>query len=273
MSGRNIALMAIAIAANTFGQPAAAGADPETVLMRVGAETITLADVDAFAQFQEENPRATVDVVDGRADPATFCVNRWTDILLVAAEGAQDRLDAQSGYPSHAPTLVRAEWLWRAERDRIRSGITPKQVNAYYQKHADEFAQVELHTVAVRLGGAAKARAAEIRKSMEGRVPYSALVARFAEAEDVVFGTKVVSRGELPSEMEQRLFAAKQGEILEAHERQGIALLQIANRMTAPVKSVESQIKDAIADEKLRAFASELKRSQQVWINPEFAMQ
>ncbi len=230
--------------------------NPEVVAV-VGEEEITIGDLDAaLAKLPYNQKKLYESSPDRKASYLDALVNQR--VLSSEAEkmGIDKREDILQRTESYKRQLV-----GQALAQEILSGIdvSDDELRKYYEKNGKEFEKVKVTSLIVRKG-ADGAAASEKAESLAGRAkagePWENLL---AEADDSK--SEDIQRGFFPSEIENEIFAAKEGEIsgpLEVGNEFYIIKLDKGPE-PVPFGEVSRKIEAAVVNEKVLEYVEGLR--------------
>lgn len=230
--------------------------NPEVVAV-VGEEEITIGDLDAaLAKLPYNQKKLYESSPDRKASYLDALINQR--VLSSEAEkiGIDKREDILQRTESYKRQLV-----GQALAQEILSGIdvSDDELRKYYEKNGKEFEKVKVTSLIVRKG-ADGAAASEKAESLAGRAkagePWENLL---AEADDSK--SEDIQRGFFPSEIENEIFAAKEGEIsgpLEVGNEFYIIKLDKGPE-PVPFGEVSRKIEAAVVNEKVLEYVEGLR--------------
>ena len=230
--------------------------NPEVVAV-VGEEEITIGDLDAaLAKLPYNQKKLYESSPDRKASYLDALINQR--VLSSEAEkmGIDKREDILQRTESYKRQLV-----GQALAQEILNGIdvSDDELRKYYEKNGKEFEKVKVTSLIVRKG-ADGAAASEKAESLAGRAkagePWENLL---AEADDSK--SEDIQRGFFPPEIENEIFAAKEGEIsgpLEVGNEFYIIKLDKGPE-PVPFGEVSRKIEAAVVNEKVLEYVEGLR--------------
>lgn len=255
---------------------------PDKVVIKVGDQQVTAGDIDFVVGTLNPQDQKTLSA-EGKGSLAA----RYIDILVLEEQALRDHLDGTPEF-HRAENMERAQLLAQAEYQKLatETQVTPEEINQYYTSHANEFDQVDVRQVAIRVKPAgakadtpgmsladAKARAEEIRKALATPGADAQKIEKQYAVPNLVFITpsRTFERAQLPGELADQIFKLKDGEISETKETpQSVYFVQALKHVHADVKEVTPNIEGTLRQEKLNAAMNTLKNKTTVWSDQEY---
>jgi hypothetical protein len=266
----------------TPATPAATTEDPKKVVMKVGTQSFTEADLDFLVGSLSPQLQKAV-AVQGKKPLG----DQYAVMAALSEQAEKDRLDASSDFREEL-ALHRLQALAQAEYRKMSGEIkvTPEEINQYYAGHSTEFDQAQVREVVIRKKaddakeGApglsatdAHSRADEIRKALTAGTDPKKVVEQFAVENNVQIDAepRVVKRGELIAALDQAAFSLKDGAFSDPFENaQALAFLQVVGHTRQDLKDVSEDIENTLHDQKLQAAVEDLKTKANVWMDEQY---
>ncbi len=230
--------------------------NPEVVAV-VGEEEITIGDLDAaLAKLPYNQKKLYESSPDRKAAYLDALVNQ----RVLSSEAEKMGIDRREDILQRTESYKR-QLVGQALAQEILSGIdvSDDELRKYYEKNGKEFEKVKVTSLIVRKG-ADGAAASEKAESLAGRAkagePWENLL---AEADDSK--SEDIQRGFFPSEIENEIFAAKEGEIsgpLEVGNEFYIIKLDKGPE-PVPFGEVSRKIEAAVVNEKVLEYVEGLR--------------
>ncbi|MGD9652811.1 MAG: peptidylprolyl isomerase [Candidatus Dadabacteria bacterium] len=230
--------------------------NPEVVAV-VGEEEITIGDLDAaLAKLPYNQKKLYESSPDRKASYLDALINQ----RVLSSEAEKMGIDRREDILQRTESYKR-QLVGQALAQEILSGIevSDDELRNYYEKNGNEFEKVKVTSLIVRKGadGAAASKKAE---SLAGRAkagePWENLA---AEADDSK--SEDIQRGFFPPEIENEIFAAKEGEIsgpLEVGNEFYIIKLDKGPE-PVPFDEVSRKIEAAVVNEKVLEYVEGLR--------------
>ncbi len=259
-----------------------AEADPKKVVMKVGSQSFTEADLDFLVSSLNPQLQKAVAVQGKKPLGEQYAV-----MAALSQQAEKDSLDASAAIRA-ALALQRLQALAQAEYQKMSGEIkvTPDEINQYYTGHASEFEQAQVREVVIRkkaddakdgalgLSAAdAHAKAEEIRKALTAGTDAKKVAEQFTKENIVQIDAepRVVKRGELVPALDEAAFALKEGALSDPFENaQALAFLQVVGRTHQDLKDVSENISGSLHDQKLQAAVEDLKKKTTIWMDDQY---
>lgn len=230
--------------------------NPEVVAV-VGEEEITIGDLDAALAKLPYNQKK---LYESSADRKASYLDALVNQRVLSSEAEKMGIDKREDILQRTESYKR-QLVGQALAQEILSGIdvSDDELRKYYEKNGKEFEKVKVTSLIVRKG-ADGAAASEKAESLAGRAkagePWENLL---AEADDSK--SEDIQRGFFPSEIENEIFAAKEGEIsgpLEVGNEFYIIKLDKGPE-PVPFGEVSRKIEAAVVNEKVLEYVEGLR--------------
>ncbi|MBI4227618.1 MAG: peptidylprolyl isomerase [Candidatus Omnitrophica bacterium] len=149
---------------------------------------------------------------------------------------------------------------------RSRIAVSPSEITAYYERHLDQFQGAEAVRVSnllIRVGDGvddrqAKAKAEALRQAIHNGADFAETARRESQGPAAAEGGMIgwVERGRLMPEIEQAVFALAPGQLSPVvRSALGYHVFRLEERravQTKPLADVQSQIRDALSQERFQ---------------------
>lgn len=261
--------------------PSTPSASPEKVILKVGDEQITQADLDFL--IKGNNPQMSqAPNAQGRRSIG----ERYALMLLLTQEARKGHLDSSPDLRRRM-AFGQVQLLAQAEYEAItrQATTTPDEVSQYFSAHPEEFEETQVRQVAVRKKpeGAkegtpglsaqeARARAESLRSALAGGTDPKE-VAKGTNPAEVSMDKepRTVRRGQLPAVLDKAVFQLKEGEVSEILETpQNVIFLQIVGHHRPELKDATARIENSLRQKKIQAQLDELKKKAAIWMDDQY---
>ncbi|MBZ5564417.1 MAG: peptidylprolyl isomerase [Acidobacteriia bacterium] len=257
-------------------------ASSDKVVLKVGSEQITQADLDFV--ISTLNPQAQQSLAQqGRRTLG----DQYAMMVLLSQVGLSHHLDAAPGFQREL-ALQKRQALAQAEyRELLRQAApSTEEVNQYFSSHQSEFEEAQIREAIVmkkQAGGKddtpglpaeeAKAKADAIRKALVAGTDAAKVGEQFNAPNMVRIDPepRAVRRGNLRPEMEKAAFELKPGEVSEVFDLpQALVILQVVGRHAPELKAATPQIENSLRQQKVEAALANLKKSTNIWLDESY---
>ncbi len=262
--------------------PASPADDSKKVVMKVGTQSFTQADMEYLISSLSPQIQKAVALQGKKPLGEQYAV-----MAALSQQAEKDRLDASAALQEQL-ALQRLQALAQAEYQKMSEEIkvSPEEINAYYTGHPTEFEEAQVREVVIRkkAEGAkedapglsntdAHSRADEIRKALTAGTDPKKVAEQFA-VENVVqidAEPRSVKRGELIATLDQAAFNLKEGAFSDPFESpQALAFLQVVRRRRQDLKDVSENIGNTLHDQKLQTAVDDLKKKTTIWMDDQY---
>jgi len=240
---------------------AAAAPDPSSVVVKVGNETITEADI-GFAAEDLGQDLANVPPQQRRA----FLVAVLIDMKVMAEAARKAELDKTDIFKRRLAYLEDRSLRRAYFADKIGAAITDDAVQAAYKKFVDNFVPQE-EVRARHILVSTKEDAEAVKKAIEGGKPFEMAALENSQDSTAQNGGDLgyFSRGMMVKPFEDAAFALKVGEISDPVQTQfGWHIIKLEDkRMSSPppLEQVKSQIQQQVMIDAFTAEMDKLKKN------------
>ncbi len=273
---------AAATAAATVKTPAKPAEGPDTVVLKVGNESATKADIEYL--ISNLNPRLQGVVAREGRKPLG---DQYALMMVLSQVAAGDHLDATPDFKRHM-AFQRMQALAQAEYEKISEAIkvSPEEINQYYTSHAADFDRAQVREFVIRKKAAdapasapglapteAHARADAIRKAIAAGTDIKQVAEKFSTPNVVMIDSEVrsIRRGQLIPALDKAAFELPNGQLSEPYETdQALAFVQVLGHKRADLKDVSEDIENSLRSEKLQAAVDSLKSKANIWMDEEY---
>lgn len=260
---------------------------PNQVVLKVGDQQVTADDLDFIIRSLNAQEQRNL---QSQPNAKETLGNNYAITLVLEQQALRDHLD-QSPDIRRQEALERTQRLAQAEYEKLANETTVSgtEVIKYFSDHPKDFEQVEVREVGIRTKPAtakpgdpgltdaeAKTRAGEIRKALAAPGADPKKVAKDFTVANVVYvdpNTRSFQRGQLPAEIDSKLFAAKDGDITDPlnTQQQSIVFFQVIKQAHEPqVKDVQANIESMLKQQKLKTAVEALKSKTTIWLSPDY---
>jgi peptidyl-prolyl cis-trans isomerase C len=268
--------------APTPEKPAAASESPEKVVMKVGTQNYTVADIDFLIGSLSPQLQAAVTRQGKKPLGDQFAL-----MAVLSQQAEKDHLDGTEDFREEM-ALHRLQALAQAEYRKMAEGIkvSPEEISQYYTTHTSEFEEAQVREIIIRkkADGAQKdapgmtaadahARADEIRKALAAGTDPKKVADQYKVEDTVIFDAepRTIKRGQLIAALDKAAFELKDGGISEPFENaQALAFLQVLSHKQQDLKEVSDDIENTLHEQKLQAAVDELKKNSNVWMDDQY---
>lgn len=265
--------------------PVAPSVPPDTVVITIGDEKITAADVDRLIDTIPEQYRARIRAA-GRRQFADNIVN----LKVMAQEARRRKLDETPAYKAQLELQSQqllAQQLYQNLQTTTK--VDEAAAQKYYDEHKGEYIQVKARHILIRVKGSpvplrkdqkeltdeeALAKAQDIRKKLLDGGDFDALAK--AESDDVGSGVKggdlgTFGHGRMVPAFEQVAFTIPVGQLSEPVKSQfGYHIIKVESRQDKTFVEVRAEIDKKLEAEVVRKTIDDLKASAHVVLNPDY---
>lgn len=256
-----------------------ATASPEKVVMKVGNEQITQADLDFVISTLNPQAQQTLSQQGRRS-----LGDQYALMVLLSQEGMSQHLDATPAFQREL-ALQRRQALAQAEyRELLRkSGPSPEEIGQYFSSHQSEFEEAQVREAIVMkkqpgskgdvpglLPEEAKTKADAIRKALAAGTDTKKVGDEFNVPNVIRIDPEPrnVRRDSMRPEMAKAAFELKPGEVSDVFDLpQALVILQIVGRRPPELKEVSGQIENKLRQQKVEATLASLKKSANIWLD------
>ena len=256
---------------------------PGTVVLKVGDEKITAADMQAFIKSMPPQVQRMMATQVPRSMGEKYAMT-----LALSQKAASDHLD-QDPEIIQRLKFQKQQILAQAEFKKLADDIkvTPDDISEYFNAHKADFEQVEVRRITVRKKPAdakadvpglseaeARARAEEIRTALAGGADPAKLAATYKTPLGVMnieVTPRTVSRDTPQGDREKDIFDLKDGEVSEITENpQSFSFTQVVKHHDAQLADATKKIESKLRKEKIEAAVDGLKSASNIWLDPDF---
>jgi len=256
---------------------------PDTVVLKVGDEKITAAEMQTFIKSMPPQIQRTMATQVPRNVGEKYAMT-----LALSQKAASDHLDQD---PEIVQRLMfqKQQVLAQAEYKKLVGDIqvTPDEISAYFNAHKADFDQVEIRQITVRKKSAdaepgvpglseteARAKAEEIRTALAGGADPAKLAATYKTppgAVDIEVTPRTVSRDTPQGDRGKDIFDLKDGEVSEIMENsQSFSFTQVVKHHDAQLADATRKIESMLHKEKIEAAVDSLKSASNTWLDPDY---
>jgi hypothetical protein len=256
---------------------------PDTVVLKVGDEKITAADMQTFIKSLPPQIQRMVATQVPRGVGEKYAMT-----LALSQKAVSDHLDQDTEIIQRLK-FQKQEILARAEFKKLTDDIkiTPEDISAYFNAHKTDFERVEVRQISVHKKPAdakpgvpglseaeARARTEEVRTALAGGADPARLAATYNTPPGVVnieVTPRTVSRDTQQGDREKDIFDLKDGEVSEIMENpQSFYFTQVVKHQDAQLADATKKIESMLRKEKLDAAIDSLKSASNIWLDPDY---
>ena len=258
---------------------AAQSSSPDKIVLRVGDDSVTQGEVDAFIQGISPQAQKTL-ATQGRRSLG----DEYALMLVLSQDALRHHLDSTPAFQQMLALRRRQVLATTAYQEIMRqSAVTPEEIGKYFAAHQSEFEEVRIHQVVIRkkpegakegipglTAEEAKTRAEEIRKALSSGDDPKKVAEQFQVANVVRVDAEpsAVRRGTLRADMEKTVFELKDGQVSEVFDlTQSLVFFKVASHKLVELKDVSSQIENNLRQQKVNSAVDELKKNAKVWLD------
>ncbi|HVN05286.1 MAG TPA: peptidylprolyl isomerase [Bryobacteraceae bacterium] len=264
--------------------PNAKSVPPDTVVLTIGDEKMTAADIGRFIDALPEQYRARI-----RANLRQFADN-IVNLKVMAQEAKRRKLDETPAFKAQVEFQTE-ELLARELSQNLQTTTKVDEATAqkYYEQHKGEYVEVKASHILIREKGSpvplrkdekdltdaeALAKAQEIRKKIADGADF-ATVAK-AESDDVGSGAKggdlgTFGHGRMVPDFEKAAFTIPVGELSQPVKSPlGYHIIKVESRQEKTFSEVRPEIERRLASDAVRKEVESLKESAHVVMNPDY---
>lgn len=255
------------------------GTDPGKVVLKVGNEQVTEADVNSLLgslspQAREQVERAGKHVVG----------EQYATMLVLSQAASSKHLDSSPEF-KRAIQRERDQMLAQLEYQNLAKNAqaSPAEISQFYSTHEQEFEQAQVHEVAVLKktdasshglsATAAQAKATAIRKALASGEDISKVAHEFNSPNEVIVRTDSQTIPNSPSlpEFAKAAFQMKPGALSEINDRpDALIFYQVVGHSKQSLEDATPEITEAIQKQKIDAAIANLKKQTPVWMDSSF---
>jgi peptidyl-prolyl cis-trans isomerase C len=260
----------------------AAKVPPETVVLTIGDDKITAADMDHLLEAVPEQYRAQMRSPAGRRQFA----DRLILIRVMAQEGHKLKLEDTPAYKTGAEQVLAQQYYQHLS---TTTKVDEAAAHKYYDEHKSDYLQVKARHILIRFKGSsvplkkdekdlteeeALAKAKEIRQKLAGGADF-ATVAK-AESDDAGSGAAggdlgTFGHGKMVPAFEEVAFKIPVGELSEPVKSQfGYHIIKIESRQEKTFVEVRPEIEKRLDGELVKKTMDDLKAATPVVMNPDY---
>jgi len=262
--------------------PATPAATPDKVVLKVGEEQFTQADVDFLIGNLNPQAQRTL-ATQGRRSLG----EQYAAMVLLSQQALSHHLDTTPTYLRQL-AIQRRQLLAQAAYDELQrqAAVTPEEVGQYFSAHQTEFDEAQLRQVIVRKRpeGAnegtpglspqdARARAESVRKALATAADAKKVAQELQVPNEVLIDVepRAVRRGGMRPEMDKVAFQLRDGEVSEIFDvPQALVFFQVVGRRHLELKDASPQIENTLRQQKVEAAVAELKKKTAVWMDDQY---
>ena len=275
---------AIAPAAAAPAKPKSPETPPDKVVMRVGDQSVTAGELEGVLHTLPIAFQRTV-ATQGMKTVG----DQYATLLALSQKAVTQKLDQTPEFKQKL-ALQRVEWLAQAEYKELADNVkvAPDEINQYYTQHQKDFEEVHVRQVSVlkQVPGPKGAAAGRGLPEPEARTRIEAIRTALAAGQDpakvadqykmpnVVFfdpNPRPFRHGQLAGESDKAAWSLKDGQVSEIQNNpMNLYFLQVVKHQQPVLKDVDKEIESKIKQQKFDDAVSQLKKSANIWLDPEY---
>ena len=258
--------------------------DPAKVIIRVGADTVTVADFNNLVDSLPDQVR-----VMAKGPGKRMLAEKLVEVKLLKADAIRQGLENDPKIKTQLE-LSREQVLAQAAAEKAQGGNDDAALKVVYEQQKGTFEQVKARHILIRAAGSpaplgegkkeltddqAKAKATEIRDRLVNKKEDFATVAK-AESDDRGSAAQggslgTFGRGQMVGPFDETAFAAKVGDVSQPVKTVfGYHLIQVEDHKTQGFDEVKDQLAAQQAPKKVDDLIKKLKETNKVVIDESF---
>src|ERR1022692_2804703 len=246
--------------------PAVAHVPPETVVLTIGEEKITAADLDHMIDMLPEQYRAQMRTT-GRRQFA----ERLVSLKVMAQEAHRRKLEDTPAYKSQLAFQAEQLLAQQGYQDlAATTKVDEATARKYYDEHKSDYVQVKARHILIRFKGSA----VPLKKDAKELTDEEALAK--AESDDAGSGANggdlgTFGKGRMVPAFEQVAFTIAVGELSEPVKSQfGYHIIKVETRQEKTFVEVRPDIEKKLDGELVKKAMDDLKNATPVVMNPDY---
>lgn len=277
-----------AVAPPAASQPEAP-VPPDKVVLKVGEQQFTRADIDRLIQYLPAQVQRAI-AAQGKRPLG----DQYALMVMLAQQARAQHLDQSPAFVqklTFQKEQLEAQTAVEAINEQVK--ITPEDLQQYYTAHSAEYDELTLRQVVVRkkpmepkpdpahpaaLTGQgvspeeAKTRADSIRKELLAGRDVKTILAEFKQGDVIIDAEpRKIRRGGMPADMEKVAFALKDGEISDPVDKpQALLFFQVIGHGHLEQKEVTPEIEKVLHQQKVEAALADVKKTNPVWMDDQY---
>jgi parvulin-like peptidyl-prolyl isomerase len=259
----------------------------DKVVLKVGDRQFTKADIDLLiASLTPQMQRAVAS--EGKKSLG----DQYALVVALSHQAEAQHLDQAPEFVQKL-TFQKQQLEAQAAYEELsaQAKVTPEEIQAYYNAHAEDYDQITVRQVIVRKKAAdakadpahpsaptgpglapeeAKTRADAIRKELVAGTDIKKVTEDFKAPGDIIIDAepRTVRHGGMRSDMEKVAFALKDGEVSEPVDvPQALVLFQVIKHSHSDLKDVTPEIEKKLKQEKVETSINGVKKSANIWMD------
>lgn len=263
---------------------------PNTVVLKVGDQQFTKADIDFLIQNLPPQAQRAI-----AAQGKKSLGDQYALIVMLSQQAHLQHLDQSPDFVQKLAFQKRqleAQAAIEAINQQVK--VTPEEIQQFYTAHTADYDEIKVRQIVIRkkapnpqaglghpptLAGQglspedAKTRADAIRKELTAGTDIKKVIEDFKSPGDVIIEAdpRTIRKGAMRPEMERVAFALKDNEVSEPVDiPQALILFQVTGHSQLDLKDVTPDIEKALRQQKVDAALAEVKKNSTVWMDEQY---
>jgi peptidyl-prolyl cis-trans isomerase C len=269
------------LAQNATPPPAKPNVAPDKVVLSVGDQKITAAQLDLIIDSLPEQYR-----VNARGPARREFAQNLARILVLAQEGKRRKLDETPDYKVQADFQLENFMAGKVFADvAAHTKVDDADLHKFYDAHKTDYEQVHarhilIHTKPLSAGQKEQTEAEALAKTeaLRKKIVDGADFATVASQESDDAGSKVkggdlgsFGHGQMVPQFEQAAFTLKIGELSEPVKSQyGYHLIKVESRESKTFEEVKPELEKRVGPDLTQKAVADLEKQSPVMLDPDF---
>ena len=267
---------------NTLAPTAASPEPPDKVVLKVGNQQFTKADIDKLIVNLDPRYQQSL-ATRGKKELG----DQYALLVMFAQQARLLHLDEKPDFLQRLALEKEQLEAHSYEQEIIQQAkVTPDDIQQYYTAHATDYDEAMVRHFVVRIKAAdqaagmglvpeeAKAKAEAIRKELAAGTDIKKVIEEFnAPAQGVNIEVEPRKIRNVPnlSAGDKAAFALKDGEVSEIQDApQMLSFVQKTGHSQADLKDVAPEIERTVKQQKIQAAIEQLKKNTTVWMDDQY---
>jgi parvulin-like peptidyl-prolyl isomerase len=281
-------------AANPAGPTMQTPESPDKVVLKVGTQQFTKADIDNFIAHLDPRTQSAL-----AARGKRYLGDQYALVVLLSQRAQAHHLDERPDFIqqlAYQQQQIKQQMLAKAAFDEIseEAKVGPDDIQKFYDAHTTDFDQITVRQILVRVkppapanaqptpatlnvsglsAADAKVRAEAIRKELLAGTDITKVINDFKAPGDVIIEpeTRTLRRAQMRPDLAKTAFDLKDGEVSEPIDiTQGLIMLQVTAHGHVDLKTATPDIERMLRPEKVDAAMAEAKKSTPIWMDDQY---